>query len=587
MKKYYQLYSFLFIFLSVSVGLLSCNKDILDLKPLDSVTDANVWSDPKLVLSFVNRRYDQVGWGWSESWMSSVTDETYLTWSRGCEPITQGYVSPSDLGRMNGAWWGGDNRSWSTIWANIKDCNVFFTNIDKVPFTDEALKKRYTGEVTFIRALMYHDLVSKWGGMPLITQVYDLTNLDEGATLPRNTYKECVDFIVSECDKAATLLPASYSGSDIGRATSVAALALKSRVLLYAASPLMNKSGVDPLVGYPTPESDRWQKAANAAKAAIDLATANGYALYDKYGSDVKTNYIQMFLDKSNPEVIFSRQNYGSPNNIQYLDQSNGPNGNDQWGGNTPIQEFVDAFEMADGSKFDWNDPFKAANPYANRDKRLYATVLSDGDTWKGRIINTHFDEQADGSLKGGSDTKDGAIGSWNASKTAYNVRKFLNENYVVNSWTFTGASAQNWIWFRLGELYLNYAEAEYNLNNESEAKAALNTIRRRARMPDVTTTGTALWNEIVNERRVELAFEEHRYFDTRRWLIGNDVLNKAATGILIIKKKDGTTQYNAHTNDSRTLVESRKFVAGKMEWLPIPQSEIDKNRNFKQNPGY
>ena len=310
MKKYYQLYIFLFIFLATA-GLLSCNKDILDLQPLDSVTEENVWSDPKLVLSFVNRRYDQVGWGWAESWMSSVVDETYLTWSRGCEPITQGYVSPSDLGRMNGAWYGGDNRSWSTIWANIKDCNIFFTNIDKVPFTDETVKKRYIGEVTFIRALMYHDLVSKWGGMPLITQVYDLTNLDEGATLPRNTYKECVDFIVSECDKAASLLPASYSGSDIGRATSVAALALKSRVLLYAASPLMNKAGVDPLVGYPAPESDRWQKAADAAKAAIDLATANGYSLYDKYGSDVKTNYIQMFLDKSNPEVIFSRQNYG------------------------------------------------------------------------------------------------------------------------------------------------------------------------------------------------------------------------------------------------------------------------------------
>ncbi|MEI6949676.1 RagB/SusD family nutrient uptake outer membrane protein [Paraflavisolibacter sp. H34] len=585
MKKYFQLYSLLF--LSLTLGLISCKKDLLDLKPLDSVTEVDVWNDPKLVLSFVNRRYDQVGWGWSESWMSSVADETYLTWSRGCEPITQGYVNPNDLGRMNGAWWGGDNRSWSTIWANIKDCNVFFTNIDKVPFADEALKKRYTGEVTFIRALMYHDLVSKWGGMPLITQVYDLTNLEAGATLPRNTYKECVDFIVSECDKAAALLPPAYTGADKGRATSVAALALKSRVLLYAASPLMNKANVNPLVGYPSPESSRWQKAADAAKAAIDLAVANGYALYNKYGDDVKTNYIQLFLDKANPEVIFSRQNYGSPNNIQYLDQSNGPNGSDQWGGNTPIQEFVDAFEMADGSKFSWSNPAHAARPFANRDKRLYATVLSDGDPWKGRIINAHFDEQADGSLKGGSDTKDGAIGSWNASKTAYNVRKFLNEAYVVNSWTFTGASAQNWIWFRLGEIYLNYAEALYNLNNETGAKAALNNIRRRARMPEVTASGTALWEAIANERRVELAFEEHRYFDARRWMIADNVLNRPATGILIIKKKDGTMHYNAHTGDSKTLVENRKFVPNKMEWLPVPQSEIDKNPNLKQNPGY
>ncbi|MFT4024715.1 MAG: RagB/SusD family nutrient uptake outer membrane protein [Flavihumibacter sp.] len=588
MKRYSQSYNIVILLLVfLAAGAVSCKKDLLDLKPLDSVSDVDVWKDPKLVLSFVNRRYDQVGHGWAESWMSSVCDETYLTWSRGCEPITQGYVSPTDLGRMNGAWYGWDNRGWATEWANIKDCNIFFANIDNVPFTDESEKERYTGEVTFIRALMYHDLVAKWGGVPIITKAYDLTNLEEGATLPRNTYKECIDFIAAECDKAAALLPASYGASDNGRATSVAALALKSRVLLYAASPLMNKADVDPLVGYASPESDRWQKAADAAKAAIDLALANGYALYDAYGDDVKTNYIQLFLDKSNPEVIFSRQNYGSPNNIHYLDQSNGPNGSDQWGGNTPIQELVDAFEMADGSPFSWNNSTHAAHPYANRDKRLYATVLSDGDSWMGRTINTHFDEQPDGSLKGGADTKDGAIGSWNASKTAYNVRKFMNEGYLVNSWTFTGASAQNWIWFRLAELYLNYAEAEYNLGNESEAKAALNTIRRRARMPEVTATGTALWEAIANERRVELAFEEHRYFDTRRWMIAGDVLNKPATGILIIKKQNGTMQYNAHTNDARTLVEDRKFVANKMEWLPIPQSEIDKNPNLKQNPGY
>ena len=251
---------------------LSCNKDLLDLKPMDSVSDADLWKDPSLVKAFINRRYDQVGWGWTESWMSSVTDETYLIWSRGCEPITQGYVNPNDLGRMNGAWYGGDNRSWGTIWANIKDCNVFFANIDNVPFTSNSQKDQFIGEVTFIRALMYFDLVSKYGGMPLITKAYDLTNMEEGAKLPRNTYKECVDFIVSECDKAAGLLPATFTGGDNGRATSIAALALKSRILLYAASPLMNKSGVDPLVGYPSPDADRWTKAATAAKTVIDKA---------------------------------------------------------------------------------------------------------------------------------------------------------------------------------------------------------------------------------------------------------------------------------------------------------------------------
>lgn len=583
------IYAWMVLFTLVA-GTLSCSKDLLDLKPLDSVSDADLWQDPSLVKAFINRRYDQVGWGWAESWMSSVTDETYLIWSRGCEPITQGYVNPNDVGRMNGAWYGGDNRSWSTIWANIKDCNVFFANIDKVPFTDAKQKDQFVGEVTFIRALMYFDLVSKYGGMPLITKAYDLTNMEEGAKLNRNTYKENVDFIVAECDKAAALLPAVFTGTDNGRATSIAALALKSRMLLYAASPLMNKAGVDPLVGYHAPAADRWIKAAAAAKMVIDKALDAGYALYDKYGDDVKTNYTEMFLDKSSTEVIFSRQNYGSPNNMQYIDQVNTPNGYGGWGGNVPIQEFVDDFEVVDNGvakPFDWNNTAMKASPYANRDKRLYAYVLSNGDQWKGRALETFFTEQSGTSaLKGGQDTRDG-IEAHNASKTGYNVRKFINEGYVTNSWSFTGKSAQNWIWFRLAEFYLNYAEAQYFAGNEAEALWGLNKIRARARMPQVTSSGTALWNSIMHERRIELAFEEHRYYDTRRWLIAETVMNLPATGVVIVKKLDGTTEYRVHTGTSETTVEQRKFIAPRMYWLPILQGERDKNPNLAQNPGY
>src|SRR5450432_102063 len=409
------------------VFLMGCTKNLLDEQPLNAISDEALWSDPNLVLTFLNERYDQVGHGWPESWMSSVTDETYMTWARGCEPITQGYVNPSNLGRMNGGWYGFDNRSWPTVWANIKDCNIFFSKIDAVPFlpADSLKKKRFIGEVTFIRALMYFDLVSKWGGVPLITKVYDLSNLDEGSKLARNTYTDCVNFIESECDKAASLLPASFSGNDQGRATSVSALALKARMMLYAASPLMNKAGVDPLVGNPAPDANRWQAVADADKKVIDMALANGYSLYNA-SPDVKTNYTNMFLDKANQEVLFSRQNYGNSNNAEYIDQANGPNGYDQWGGNTPTQEYVDDFEMADGSKFDWSNPIEAANPYLKRDPRLYAFVLCDGDMWKGRAVESHFTEGPAGVFKGGLDTKDGP-NTWNSSKTGYNMRKFIN----------------------------------------------------------------------------------------------------------------------------------------------------------------
>jgi hypothetical protein len=556
-------------------------EDILDKSPLTEISETDVWSDPGLVEAFVNARYNQVGHGWTESWQSSVVDETYLTWSRGCEPYTQGYVNPSDLGRMNGGWWGWDNRSWATVWGNIANCNLFFERIDEVEFADETYKDRLVGEVTFIRALMYFDLVARWGGMPLITKSYTLNDREEYLSVARDSYKDNVDFIVSECDKAAELLPASYDGSDKGRATSVAALALKSRMLLYAASPLMNKSGVNPLVGYSAPDADRWKNAADAAKACIDAALDNGYALYEKY-DDVKENYTQLFLDGGNSEVLFDREGGLSADgdNLTGLDQTNGPNGYGLWGGNTPISEFVDDFEMADGTKFDWDNPVHKANPYANRDARLYATVLADGDPWRERNVQTYLIANAAGDITGGGkDTKYGQD-SWNTSKSSYNVRKYMDETYVPNSWNFT--NPKNWIWFRLGEQYLNYAEALYNQGLEDEARTALNVIRARAKMPDVTATGDDLWDAIVNERRVELCFEEHRYYDVRRWLIAEDVLNRNATGVEIVLHPNGTKTY-----EPGVLVEQRLFNAPAMYWMPIPKWEIDKNANLEQNPGY
>ena len=577
---------FHYLYISITLVCLifttSCSKNLLDKTPLNAISDNAVWTDPSLVQAFVNARYNQIGNGWyAESWVSSMCDETFLTWSRDCEPINQGYVSPSFIGSMNGGHWGESARRWDVIWKNISNCNIFFDNVEKVTFTDLNLKQRLIGEVTFIRALMYFDLINRWGGMPLITKSYGIANVSEIKGIKRNTYKENIDFLVTECDKAIAALPASYSGANKGRATSVSALALKSRVLLYAASPLMNQSGVNPLVGYPTPDPARWQKAADAAQAAINLAKANGYALYDKYGDDVKQKYKGLFLECGNSEVIFDREGGTSASGTNIsgnVQEPNGPNGYGNWGGNTPISEFVDAFEMSDGTNFNWSNPVHAANPYKNRDGRLYATVLCNGDIWKGRQVETFFFKKADGSETGGLDTKYGS-NSWNTSATGYNMLKFLDETYITGSGV---RNAQNWIWFRLGELYLNLAEAKYNLGDEAGAKDALNVIRDRARMPHVTSTGTQLFTDIVYERRVELSFEEHRYFDVRRWMIANTVLNKNATGIRVFRNADGTYTYTPGT-----LVEIRKFVAPKMYWLPIQLDEINKNPNLEQNPGY
>lgn len=578
---------YLTIGLMATTMLASC-ADILDKKPLTEISDNDLWSDPALLKAFVNSRYNQVGVNGAESMQSSIVDETELTWLRGCETHNFARLSPTDLGRMNGAWWGWDNRSWSTKWTNISNCNIFFERVDNVGFTDEAEKTKLVGQVRFIRAFEYWDLIARWGAMPIITKSFSIDDRDEIVDQKRNTYKECIDFLVGELDQAAKELPANWSGDDYGRATSVAALALKSRILLYAASPLMNEDVKIPEVGYTTPEPDRWQKAAKAATEALDAAQAAGYELYNLDG-DPSKNYQMIFMDNTaaNKETLFARMgtNSAGGESISSCDQYNNPNGYGGWGGNCPLQELVDAYEVVkDGvaSKFDWNNPEEKANPYANRDPRFYATILYDGAKWMTRNVETYFDVDSNGNITGGGkDTKFGND-SWNASPTGYNMKKFMDEGYALNSWNFC---ARNWIHLRMAELYLNKAEALFHTGDEEGAREALKPVRQRAGMPAVTATGADLLEAIKNERRIEFAFEEHRYFDVRRWKEAPKYFGSTVHAITIKKYPDGKKTYEV--DKLRSDVGGDRKWDDKMYWLPISKSEMDKNPNLVQNPGY
>ena len=578
---------YLTIGLMATTMLASC-ADILDKKPLTEISDNDLWSDPALLKAFVNSRYNQVGVNGAESMQSSIVDETELTWLRGCETHNFARLSPTDLGRMNGAWWGWDNRSWSTKWTNISNCNIFFERVDNVGFTDETEKTKLVGQVRFIRAFEYWDLIARWGAMPIITKSFSINDREEIVGQKRNTYKECIDFLVSELDQAAKELPANWSGDDYGRATSVAALALKSRILLYAASPLMNEDVKIPEVGYTTPEPDRWQKAAKAATEALDAAQNAGYELYNLNG-DPSKNYQLIFMDNTaaNKETLFARMGTSSADgeSISSCDQYNNPNGYGGWGGNCPLQELVDAYEVVkDGvaSKFDWNNPEEKANPYANRDPRFYATILYDGAKWMTRNVETYFYVDGNGNITGGGkDTKFGND-SWNASPTGYNMKKFMDEGYALNSWNFC---ARNWIHLRMAELYLNKAEALYYKGDEEGAREALKPVRQRAGMPAVTATGTDLLEAIKNERRIEFAFEEHRYFDVRRWKEAPKYFGSTVHAITIKKYPDGKKTYEV--DKLRSDVGGDRKWDDKMYWLPIPKSEMDKNPNLVQNPGY
>ena len=583
-----RLYIKLLLMAFTSTLLTTSCSDFLDKKPLTEISDETLWHDPDLVESFVNSRYNQIGCSGAESMQSSIVDETELTWLRGCEVHNFARVSATDLGRMNGAWYGWDNRSWGTKWRNISNCNIFFERVDGVPFANEEKKIRLKGQVRFIRAFEYWDLVARWGGMPIITKSFTINDRGEILNQKRASSKECIDFLIKELDQAATELPASWSGDDYGRATSVAALALKSRILLYAASPLMNENVKIPEIGYTTPEADRWQKAANAATIALKTALDAGYKLYD-LNQDAAKNYQQLFMDNTsaNKETLFARMGTSSADgqSISSCDQYNNPNGYGGWGGNCPLQELVDAYEVIKGgvaSAFDWNNAEEAANPYTDRDPRFYATILYDGTPWMTRNVETFFNVDTNGKETGGGrDTKYGND-SWNASPTGYYMKKFMDENYVLNSWNFR---ARNWIHLRMAELYLNQAEALFHIGDENGALRALNTIRRRAGMPNITASGDELLEAVKHERRIELAFEEHRYFDVRRWKDAPKYFGTTVHAIYIKKHPDGRKTYEV--SKLRSDVGGDHKWDDKMYWLPITKSERDKNPDFVQNPGY
>ncbi|HXB08547.1 MAG TPA: RagB/SusD family nutrient uptake outer membrane protein, partial [Puia sp.] len=419
---------------------------------------------------------------------------------------------------------------------------------------DTALKNRFIGEVRVLRAYSYFRLISLYGGVPLVTKQFSLS---DSFSIPRNTYADCLNFITSELDKAAAALPVSYSAQDQGRITKGAALAVKSRALLYAASPLNN----------PTNDLTKWQSASDAAKAVIDL---NQYALY----SDYKT----LFSNKAmyNSEIIWTRpyNNVVDPEVIPLiLEQVLFPNGYYGFGQVDPLQNLIDQYETVNGMLPKDDPSYDPQNPYVNRDPRFYASILYDGAPFKGRAVETF--------VPGGKDSPEGALTPQNASVTGYYVRKYVDESITNPSAANCGNTP--WTFFRYAEILLNFAEARYFLGDEAACRSYINQVRSRTgvNMPPVTESGPALLTRLQHEREIELAFEEHRYFDVRRWQIAPQVLNAAAQKMVITKNlTTGIKSYAPQAFQTRVFLDKNYLV-------PIPQSELDKDAALTQNVGF
>lgn len=541
----------LYILLAACLLLGAC-KDTLDLQPQNAYAEGDVWRDPSLTQVFVNGIYDQAilaykdgGFGWG-----AQTDELYGNFNWTNENIyVRGEATPDNQtdGSLN---------DWGSLYTAIRYCNTYFANISKVDSTGNTdLIHRMTGEVYFLRAMCYFELLKRFGGVPLITKVYDVT--DGNFNEQRASWQDTKDFILADITQAVQWLPATYSNdADKGRATGGAALALKSRLLLYAASPYFNKTG----------DQQLWTAARDAAKAVIDY---NG-KMYSLYGNAGDGTYNKTFLDFFNPEVIFSRVYSGLVKADRYntVSRDLSPNGYDGYSAYNVLQQMVDEFEMADGSAFSWNNAVQAKNPYGNREPRFYADVLANNEQFKGRL--TEF-------FEGGYDSPQSPLSPWNASKTRYCIRKMVDETV---DWKKQDYAASQWVVFRLSEMYLNYAEACAALGQYGEARIYLNMIRQqKAGLPPVTVADGDLMNSIRHERRIELCFEGHRFFDIRRWGIA-EVGSEDGKGVVITKQADGTFTYQQITVEERTWTPSFYFY-------PIPRTEIQKNPAISQNPDY
>jgi len=541
----------IYVSLIVVMTITSCN-DILELTPLDRLSDATVWEDEKLIELYVNSSYHSVEHGFYHLLMwSSLCDETYLIHDGGSYMYLKGELTSDNVSVVGGGWMsiGPLFDYWSKGYGAIRDINIFFDKIDDAP-VEEALKTRMYGEMKFLRAFVYAHLIWRYGGVPIITDVFELGG-DYSVT--RSSYEDCVTFICSDLDDAIAALDTRQPADQLGRASGDAARALKSRVLLYAASLLNN----------PSNDLSKWQEAADAAEYFINLTGGGSYSLND--------DYQKTFLEDNN-EIIYAR--YFTQANAHDMHLFNGRNGSEGWGGNCPTQNIVDDYEMAATGLLP-SDPasgFDPANPYAGRDPRFYASILYDGAVWMGRDTETFID---------GMDSRGGPIQAWNGTLTGYYLKKFLLEDIPPSGSSINPTNP--YIFFRYGEMLLNYAEAKFELGDEATAQTYLNMIRSRngVNMPPITATGDELRQKIYHERRIELVFEGHRFFDVRRWKIAMETENKDLLAMVITKQEDGTKTYEITNLLTRAFIEQHYL-------LPIPRAEINKSlESLTQNPGY
>lgn len=616
-----------------TISLSSCS-DFMDITPTDQYTEDAVFSDAGLAQAFVNNLYNGIGHGAKEHTVDGLTDDAYFTHNYGQKAINEANVSESDLqwyGRTEGEW----PANWKIRYQYIRYCNIAINNMDGVPETSGYSKKQMIGEAHFIRAWLYTEMIRGYGGVPLISETFSMDDTD-AMQKPRNTMDECLDFIVKDCEIAEQNLPETVTDANLGRATKYAATALKARVLLHVASPLYADRTINTLACNQF-NGDRTTTYRAAKEAADQVINSGIYKLIDCTGgiNTERANKWNKIITTTNEEQIFIRLFGLEAGDKNWLPKQHGPNGYHNWSGMTPTQDLVMAFEYEDGTigtGMTKVGDYQLGNPYNGREPRFYATVGTDGNEWGrprpadaagldptplGRLQCGYY-EVTDGDANielalpngqtvkfrglNGIDTRQGPIEDWNGSWTGYYERKLIDPTVDGQNYP----QAVPWTFLRLSEMYLIAAEACIELGDLEEAAKYLDAVRGRigikttkeALVAQGKTFNQADMREFVrHERRVEFAYESNRYYDIRRWMIGDICGNKQLTGVLVYALlKPGQTQnkpyiHNEEKYDYHYWIkdlsgrEARKWD-NKMYFAPIARDEMKRNPNLVQNPG-
>jgi hypothetical protein len=573
---------------TVTCFISACKKDFLDQKTLSAIDEAAVFQDSTRSLGIINNLYSNLGISFNPRRFNNtgldaacdesepVPDPTFYTYK-----ISSGGINANNA----------DRGLWGTTFQMVRAANIFLKNKDSIPVTS-ATRDYWVGQVRFLRAWYLFTLLKHYGGIPLIGDKVFSDN--EKIDVPRSSYETCIKYLTEELDAAAAALPPSYRSGDVNqlKVTKGAALAVKARMLLYAASPLFNSGprGDDPehLLTFPSANPERWKQALDAAKAVIDLGV---YSLYTASATPLYTLFLQ-----NTPQVehvLVYWQPWTTANNF-YVEASANPTsrgGMNGWAGTKyfPTQELVDEFDMINGLRI--TDPASGYpgigdDMYKNRDPRLTYTVHYNGSilrmgSFGDQPVNTYTGVIPTGNAAVTSASVDGIYTS-TGTRTGYFRYKMCNGG--------GGELYRPWVVMRYAEVLLNAAEAtnEYT-GPTAEVYDWLKMIRSRAGIiPGANgmyglkegMTKEEMREAIRHERRVELAFEEHRFWDIRRWKIAPQTENAETHGMEITRAANGSFSYR--------VIPIRKHVFTEaMYFWPIPQSELTKSPALKQTPGY